>query len=516
MTVPALVTTFIVLICSAWLMAVPPGSPPDEPAHYVKAIAAGRADFFGRPIAARPGDRQAFLEAGARDPANLEALLRVSRSRAFRWQQRTTRFFDLPSVLVAPSFGCTASQPKVTGACIDDPSAPVRPGPVGTYTGTYQPYVYVLPGLAMRWADGPDLAVRLGRAAMLALSAGLLVAAVWVLWAPSASTLSLLGFVVAVTPAVVFLSSVLSPSGPEIAGAICFSAALLRLARAGPASGWVWVALGVGGTLLAGTRALGPAFVLTDALLVASLAGPATLSRRLTAGGKRAAWAVGAVALAASASLLWEFTRQPRPRPTTESALDALGPSISGLPEIARQAVGVFGALDAPMPAIGYVLWDLLLVVIVGSALAVGTRRERVALVGLCAILISVILVMSLVYREIGPLHGRYALPVLVVLPLAAGEVVLRHRERLAASWRSALLAGSFVLAGAVHALGWWASARRFAVGVDGSWLFPPSAAWAPPLGWGPWLATAFLGIAALLSVAALVAAPLCGRATSA
>jgi hypothetical protein len=94
---------------------------------------------------------------------------------------------------------------------------------------------------------------------------------------------------------------------------------------------------------------------------------------------------------------------------------------------------------------------------------------------------------MSVVYREIGPLHGRYVLPFLVLVPLWAGEVVLRRREDVSAPVMSGLVLGTFVAAGAVHMLGWWSSARRFAVGTHGDWLFPDVAAWSPPLGWRTW-----------------------------
>jgi hypothetical protein len=426
--------------------------------------------------------------------------LRLSKSRAFRWQQRTTRRFDVPSRLLAPAFGCTFGQPEVTGACLDAVTTKAPRGSVGAYTGTYQPYAYVPPGLAMRVAESPRLALGLGRAAILVMSAGLLVAAVWLLWTPAAATLSLLGLVAAISPMVLFLSSVLSPSGPEIAGAICFCAALLRLARKQPPPRWAWVALGVSGAVLACARALGPAFVVVDATLVAGFVGLSRLVRAGQAARTQAVAASGAIAFAAIASLVWEFTRQPRPQPTGDSALDAIGPSLSRLPELARQVVGVFGALDAPMPAAGYVLWALLLALLAGAAFVLGSRRERIALSALGAVVIVVILVMSVVYREIGPLHGRYALPVIVLLPLAAGEVVLRRRARLPAFQRAALVSGSFTLAAGVHALGWWASGRRFAVGADGSWLFPWSAEWSPPLGWAPWLALVAIAVAALVT----------------
>ena len=116
--------------------------------------------------------------------------------------------------------------------------------------------------------------------------------------------------------------------------------------------------------------------------------------------------------------------------------------------------------------------------------------------------LVGVTIVMSVVYREIGVLHGRYALPFLVLLPLWEGEVVLRRRAELRADLRGAVVATVFGVAALVQFIAWWANARRFAVGRDGGWLFVDDALWSPPLGWWPWILLAALGAAAYLAVA--------------
>lgn len=490
-------TGFVVLMGIAWLMATPPGSAPDEPAHYVKAIGAGHGDLYGEPYAITAAERRAFAKV---DSADLALLARESSTPAARWQRRTTRQFAVPRSLVAPTFGCTFFGRERTGACLDAPSkAPLR-SELGTYAGTYQPYAYVPPGLAMRVADSPRAALRLGRAASLALSAALLIAAIWLAWSPAAPWLSLLGVLAAVTPMVLFLASVLNPSGPEVAAAICFAVALIRLTRAEVAPGWAWAALAAAGVVLAAARALGPAFVLLDVVAVGLLAGPRLFAGRVRDGGAKAIAAAGAIAVAAAASVVWEFTRQPRPEPSTTSLFDALRPAIDGLPEVGRQAVGVFGTLDVTMPEPAYWLWALLALTLVGAAAAVGTRRDRLSVGGLVAGALVVTVGMALVYREIGPLHGRYALPALVLVPLWSGEILLRRRDRLSESAQKGLVAGTFGLVAAVHAVAWWANGRRFAVGADGDWLFLADAAWRPPLGWIPWLC---LMLVAVLAVAA-------------
>jgi hypothetical protein len=372
-----------------------------------------------------------------------------------------------------------------------------------TYVGTYQPYLYAPAGLAIRAVDTPGTALRMGRAAMLAVSLALLIAAVWLLWSPTAGAVSLLGAAVAVTPMVVFVSSVLSPSGPEIAGGLCFGAALLRLGRPDPVPTWAWAALGASGAILSAARALGPAFVALAIVSVGLLVGPGRLAERIRAARVPAAAAGALILLASAASLIWEFARQPRPEPSSSSVIDALEPSISHLPGLAKQTIGVFGSLNAPMPLGAYVVWALLVATLTAVALAVGDRRDRVSIAVLIVAGLGVTLVMSVVYREIGVLHGRYVLPFLVLIPLWFGEVVVRNRARLPAKQLSTLVAGAFVAAGAVQLVGWWASARRFAVGDDGSWLFIGDAEWAPPLGWEPWLALAVAAFAAYAAAGA-------------
>ena len=214
----------------------------------------------------------------------------------------------------------------------------------------------------------------------------------------------------------------------------------------------------------------------------------------------------GVIFGAIAASVFWEFRYQPRTEPSRSTVLDALEPSFSHLPEVAKQAVGVFGALDATMPALAYFGWFLLIAALTAAAMVAGSNRDRLATIGLIAAAVAVTMVMSVVYSEIGRLHGRYALPFLVLLPLWLGEVLLRRRERLPDAAMTALTAGVFLVAASVHLVGWWTSARRFAVSDNGSWLFLGEEAWSPPLGWIPWLLAALAAAAAYAAAAFAVA----------
>ena len=78
--------------------------------------------------------------------------------------------------------------------------------------------------------------------------------------------------------------------------------------------------------------------------------------------------------------------------------------------------------------------------------------------------------------------QGRHVLPVLVLVPLSAGEILRRRPQGL--GW---LLPAVGVLWAAGQAVAWLANARRAAVGTDGSWWFFGAAEWSPPGGWWVW-----------------------------
>jgi predicted membrane protein DUF2142 len=499
--VPLLISAFLVVMGGLWLIAMPPASGPDEGAHYIKAIGVGRGELYGQPVSKTAPDLRALF---GLSPKAVKGLGRAST----RWQAGTTREFRVPLGLMDRRFGCMTGTPGVSAACLSRPSKPETRRVLKSFVGTYQPYVYVPAGLAIRAANNPSNAIRLGRLAMLLPALALLVAATWLLWTPAAPGASLLGLAVAITPMVLFIAANLSPSGPEVAGAICFAAALLRLARAEPPPRWVWVALGASGAVLATARALGPAFVVVLFGSAALLAGPRTLARALRSGGARAAAAGVVILVAMAAGVVWEFAYQPRPAPSGTSVLDALGPSFGHLPDIGKMAIGVFGKLDAPMPKWGIVVWALLLVVLIAAALVAGGTRERLSVLGALLGIVVVVMVMSVVYREIGPMQGRYAMPVLVLVPLWMGEVVLRRRDHLPSAAMRGLVAAVFASTLAVHVLGLWAASRRFAVGDGLAWRFFSDAAWSPPLGWWPWVVCTVAAACAYLAAGALALAP--------
>jgi hypothetical protein len=99
-------------------------------------------------------------------------------------------------------------------------------------------------------------------------------------------------------------------------------------------------------------------------------------------------------------------------------------------------------------------------------------------------------------------LQGRHVLPILVTLPLLAGELVREGRARLSPRALRALAVGVPVVAAFVQLGAWFRNAQRSAFGLDQpllAWRVPE---WEPPLGWSPWFLVAAAG-AVLIGLAA-------------
>jgi hypothetical protein len=134
-----------------------------------------------------------------------------------------------------------------------------------------------------------------------------------------------------------------------------------------------------------------------------------------------------------------------------------------------------------------------------------GTRRDRVLLsvVTVVSILFPV-LFYAWVYRFSGfDLQGRYVIPALSLVPLVAGEIVLRNRARRPSRHgRWPAVAGIGFAAG-FQLVAWWVAASHAASDSSPFW-FLDRATWTPPLGWWPWT---LMAIAATLGSAACAGA---------
>ena len=217
--------------------------------------------------------------------------------------------------------------------------------------------------------------------------------------------------------------------------------------------------------------------------------------------------ATAALASAVVATVAWELAVQPRPRRSLGAAVRGLRGELEELPAIFDQAIGVFGWLDTRMPTVAYGTWKVLLLALLAAAFVVGGRRQRLALGILAAGTVVATVAVATLNRATGfGAQARYVLPYVVVLPLAAGEVLVANRDRVRARLARWLPVAFVVPTAAVHLLAWYTNARRHAVGVPGPWAFIAEADWNPPLGWWTWLGVTAAATAALVVAAVLAA----------
>ncbi|MDP9389003.1 MAG: DUF2142 domain-containing protein [Actinomycetota bacterium] len=479
---PHLVIAFVVLLGISWVFANPPGYAPDEPAHYSKALSVGRGVWV-----APDADYGIGPGFGPRQ---------------LRWINKVATVVHHPPHMAPDRFACSIFNPRRTARCLYEGGPPAEAVPRLTYVGTYEPYLYLPAGLAMRAADDAFTAVRLGRLALATISLFLLALAAAVLWKPHEWGFPLVGLVAATTPMVLFLSSELAPSGPEVSASICFMAVVLRLARTDPPTARVWVAGGVSGAVLAMSRSLGPFFLAADLMVLLLIVGPREAWRKARAGGKAALGAVAALVFGVTANVAWGLTVQAHPGLDLTHAWPTVGIAIGELGEIVRQGIGMFGWQDVAMPRVATNAWAGMGAALVAVGFVVGQRRQRLTLAAVAVgcvvgtIGMAVFVVQPRVYGF--PLFGRYFLPLWLVLPLVAGEIVFLNRHRLGRLGR-ALLPVVTVVAATVHLSGWWTSARRYAVSEKGPTFFLGHSEWAPDGGWAPWVALMVAAVACLV-----------------
>lgn len=494
---PLLVALGYLLLVVAWAVANPSGASPDEDDHYLRAIAVGRGDFRGgrNPQLADPRFRERVPK--SEGPAAL----------ASAWGSRGARLVQIPGGLGPhPGFGCTKFDPRKTARCLHQYQPDPAPSERLSTMGTVEPTAYVLPGLATRLADDPVNGLRLARLSSGAVVAALVAAAVMLLWSWSPAALA--GLLLVLTPSVVFIGSMLSPSAMELGGAACFFAALFRVTMGPPGGRWTWAALLAAGVVLGSSRSLGPVWIVMALAVVVVSEGLRASWDRLRAGGRWAAAAGGATAVAIMFTVWWEVAFQPGIRFDGGYFRQQLIPAMGQLRRVGYELIGVFGWIDIGLPPLAYTTWTVMLAAMATLALLVGSWRQRVVLVLLPpGVVVVTLFVAAGLMRQNGfDIQGRHVLAIAMIVPLYAAAVLAQNRDRLMGLWPRQLLLWFAVPVAGVQALGFYVNARRYAVGIGGPLNFLGSSEWHPPGGWLLWLCVAAVGVTSVL-VGAVMAA---------
>ena len=467
-----LVALGLALLVGAWIAATPPFAAPDEASHYDRALGITNGTILGPKVAYGPipgltPPQQVFIN-------------------------HDTRAIEVQTRLLPPGVSCIDGKPDLTSCLVASPN------------GNFPPLGYVLPAVALSVSHSSTSGLWLTRAASALQSVAFVLLAVAVLWDTSAW--SLLGLLAAISPMVLFVSSVMNPSGIEITACLAFAASVLRITRA-PARAplWVWAAFAFAGTVAILSGPIGLVFAIGDLALLGVLLGAGGLRELRRARQFRLSaltlLVAGVVALVYSRIAGFEATFGISPiLHSVRLGLHELRSSV--LPD----AVGNFASRTVSLPLFAHWIWWLLVLVLFASALRVGDRRERLVLASVAVLALAFpVLFYAWVDRFSGfGLQGREVLPPLMLIPLVAGEVIFRHSSAVATQRRPAQLAlgAAIALMALFQAYAWWFSAR-VAAGTTHRLLFYAQATWVPPLGWLPWILSAGLGTAALLSFAA-------------
>jgi hypothetical protein len=469
----------LALLMGGWMMATQPFAAPDEASHYLRALSIANGHLVGRKVAYRPV------------PAGLTAT-------ELAWADKGSRAVFVPPRLSPPNVTCTDGKPDVRPpGCVE-----------ATEVGNYLPLPYLLPAVALKVVHDSTTGLWLSRLASTLPCLGFILLAIVILWDGTAA--SLLGLLGAVSPMVLFVCSIVNPNGLELAACLAFAACIMRVARA-PAqtSPGVWLALAVSGAAGILSWQLGPFFVLADLALGVALLGVRGLRElRLSLSRSRSSrFAVVALIGAALVYVIYGIASGlSHSRFGISPIRHSLHLGVLQLAPVLRDSVGTFGSLTVHLPSVAYWIWWLFVVTLITGAMWLGTRRDRWVLGVVVALgLAFPVLFYAWVYRFIGfGLQGRYVLPTLVLIPLLAGEIIHRRlASRDSFRVRRVIPFAAAVLAGLFQAYAWWFNARNSA-GAPNTIRFYAHATWSPPLGWGPWIASASLGVGALLAFATI------------
>lgn len=464
-------SVIVALTCAAllatWMIGMPKLAAPDEPGHAIKAYATAHGEMLGVAyVGGSPISRQMLV------PGDLSGS------------------------------ACFAFHPEVPAACPQPGRELAR---VESNVSAYPPAYYAVVGVAARATGGAhDLHVYRAFSGLIVVL--LLTAAAW--------QLARLGrgrpvfLILGLTPMALFMCMAVNPTSFEISAMLLIWATVaVWLAGPRPPGRRSFVRMSILGALMVVVRPVSLAWV------VVALAAYAVLERRRVADDGRALAlmvipAATPLAIAIGVSDAWgRYAGLGLSDPRFElpgSGGDHLRLAVGHTPELFTEAIGVLGWVDTQLPFVVIALWTVAIVGVVVLAAIAGGRRLRVVVLGTAAMWV----VYPIVYTTAGrtPLNwqGRYNVPLLGVLVLAACRLARRRPDRIVASW-GRWLAGGFVIA---EVAAFHQALRRYMVGERGSVLLK-GAAWTPAF--GGWVLVVLNFVSCVVFVAVLRRSPVIG-----
>ncbi len=429
-------------VISIWSVLTPLFAGPDEPANYIKGAAIVRGVLVGEDVAPTPA--------------------------LSYWSTRVEIPYEYGVAMQVP--WCFVPMPD-TPAC-DRPMESLTPEekPI-TNMGRYPPIGFVASGIGS--LVGPtDLSVRFGRLLNAGLNAFLLALGCTLLLSSGRSAIVVLA---ATTPGVLFLASVISPSGIEIAASICLWAAMYpilttdnRLASNSVKPKRLTLAkfgFALSGSLIILARPTGIFFYLVT-ITICLLASSSITKLRECIGALTIPLAVHILSI--SLSILWYFRvyndhlGQPVvDQQTLPTLVTIIEQSLNDLSAKIGESIGNYGWLDTPTPTFAVWFCIILIGFVVLRSWPTITIRNRIATLGLALLIPVFMIFLNRNYQSLLAsygVQGRHLTPLFVGIPLVAGVTWKPQRK-----WLRLIIFGwsLSVFASGVFAL------RRYVVGIQ-------------------------------------------------
>lgn len=457
-------TTFVLvtLLSGLWSVANPPLAGPDEPAHVIRAVAVDHGDVTGKKPTGRVERKLRRVEASTRVVQAPEVYRRLNGPPCF-------------ALNLGPA------------ACLNFKGGDHN-AEVATYAALEPPAYYAAVGVvSWLFTSGPASVYGMRSLGVL-LTAAFIATAVTAVHRSAHSKLLITGLLLAITPMVLFTSSVVNPSAPEIASALAFWACALVLLTGQSEKPQMWLvnAAGIAACVLVLSRPFGPLWMALIVLTGLCLANGAAL-RNLARSGAVRLW--GAAIIAASCVQIgWNVLVGVHDATLVNRrsvGLAIIEPFVETGTAVRwfREMIGRFGWLDTQAPAPTWLLWTAALAFVFFLALAWVDRRRALVLLGLLgAVILVPVLIESTPYGSAETYwQGRYILPLAVGVPIvAAFALESTDAGRQLVNRRFAWTVG--IALGAAQFLAYAQNLRRYAVGYDGPITFWANSDWVPPL----------------------------------
>ena len=464
------------LFSTLWSLASPMMSIPDEPAHTIKAAAVARGQFLGT--------------SGQTQGEQLQV--------------------EVPKYIAdTQSLTCYAFKVIVTADCSPGlNSADVQATTAGTSAGNYNPLYYLVVGLPSRILSG-EPAIYAMRILSGLLCSLFLAATLFATTQFANRRWPVVAAGVAVTPMVLYLCGSINPNALEIVTtSAVFVNLCLVLENVRDLSRFRFniVVVGVSASVLANTRALSLLW-LALAVIAALLMVPAR-DLLLLVKDKLVLAMTAMIALAAACGLLWlqmsNTLASLLGTPGTVTPEQAFGTMLERTFDIAASYVAQLGWLDTNGPTGVFFWWSCLTGALMVAAVSIKQWRPRLGFILLLVAAIAIPpILQAQVVTELGYIwQGRYLLPVIVPMLLAAG-LALRSHPFPDSPFAKRTGAWTIGLTVAAHTAVFVNALRRYGVGIstEANWADMFGATkWEPPLGW-LLLAAAYLGGAVLAGV---------------